>query len=39
MSIKGTVPLVVCLAYIGVDDNSWAGQAAWHLNNVKMIRQ
>lgn len=29
----------VCLAYIGVDDNSWAGQAAWHLNNVKMIRQ
>lgn len=29
----------VCLAYIGVNKNSWEGQAAWHLNNVKMIRQ
>lgn len=29
----------VCLAYIGANDGSQAGLAAWHLNNVKMIRQ
>ncbi len=29
----------VCLACIGVNDGSWVGQVAWHLENVKMVRK